>query len=112
MIHILLFPKFSVENFPLIYYYFRDSRNKFDFMVLRRLFFYHKIFVIKDLSVLPMEKCLTTKYDQTFCINRDLKIKTNDGIYIEIYIVDSCKNLIEFEKINDNISELQLRFGN
>jgi hypothetical protein len=66
----------------------------------------------KDLSVLPMEKCLRTKFDQTFCINRDLKIKTNDGIYIEIYIVDSCKNLIEFEKINDDISELQLRFGN
>jgi hypothetical protein len=66
----------------------------------------------KDLSGLPIKKCLITKYDQTFCINRDLKIKTNDDIYIEIYIVDSCKNLIEFETKNNNISESQLRFGN
>jgi hypothetical protein len=58
-----------------------------------------------------MEKCLRTKYDQTFCINRDLKMKTNDKIYIEKYIVDSCKNLIEFKTINTNISELQYRFG-
>ena len=69
----------------------------------------------KELSVLPMKKCLITKYDQcydqTFYINRDLKIKTKDDIYIEIYIVDSCKNHIEFKTINNNISESQSHFG-
>ena len=65
-----------------------------------------------ELSGLNSKKCLRTKYNQTYCINRDLKIKTNDDIYIEIYIVEACKNLIEFETINSNISELQLRFGN
>ena len=69
-------------------------------------------YLTKELSGLNSKKCLRTKYDQTFCINRDLKMKTNDDIYIEIYIVEACKNLIEFETINSNISELQLRFGN
>jgi len=36
--------------------------------------------VSKELSGLPIQKCLITKYDQTFRIGRDLKIKTNDGI--------------------------------
>jgi hypothetical protein len=66
----------------------------------------------KELSGLHIQKCLITKYDQTFCIDRDLKMMTNDDIYIEIYIVDSCKNPIEFETKNNNISESQLRFGN
>ena len=66
----------------------------------------------KELSVLPIQMCLRAKYDQTFYINRDLKTKTNDSICIEIYIVEACKNLIEFKTINTNISELQLPFGN
>jgi len=63
-------------------------------------------------NLIILKSAVRAKYDQTRQINRDLKTKTNDSIYIEIYIVEVCKNLIEFKNINTNISELRLRFRN